>query len=273
MSLKDDLAEVLDGESVDLVGAGLLLGRLEDPGVNVEAGRERVEELAAGFRRRVADVPQGLARVEALNRFLFEDRGFRGNVEDYYDPRNSFLADVLERRAGLPIALSLLYVEVGRRAGLPLRGVSFPGHFLVRYDAEGDVLFIDPFRQGRLLETEALEELLEGVTGRPTALNPAFLRPAPDREILARMLRNLKGIYVASEQLAKLVEVLDALLSLVPDSALDRRDRGLAHYEMGHWEAARKDLTAYVEAEPDAGDVAVVREHLADIENRLRMYR
>lgn len=273
MGLPEALAEALEEEPLDLVRAALLLGRVEGSEADPQASEARLEEMAEALRTRLSDVPEGLARLDALNRYFFDELGFQGNVEDYYDPRNSFLAEVLDRKTGLPITLSLVYMEVGRRVGVPLQGVGFPGHFIVRYDGGEESVFLDPFRGGRVLSPEDLQGLLEGVYGRPIAVDPAFLRPATDREILARMLRNLKGIYTSSEEFNKLVEVLDALLRVEPASSLDRRDRGLVHYEMGRFREAQDDLEAYLEAEPEAGDAEVIRAHLEDIESRLRMYR
>lgn len=270
MSLLETMEPVLAEEPLDLVRAALLLGRLEGSTADPAVYGEQLEEMAATFRRRADDLPAGLARVEALNGYLFQELGFHGNVEDYYDPRNSFLEEVMDRKTGLPITLSLLYVEVGRRAGLPLRGVSFPGHFLVRHEAGEDVVLLDPFRGGRVLASGDLEDLLHQAYGRPLALDPSLLRPAAGREILARMLRNLKGVYMASEQLSRIREVLDVLLLLDPDSSLDRRDRGLVHYELGDFLQAGRDLAAYLEREPQASDAPRIRSYLEDIASRLR---
>ncbi len=273
MGLYEEMERVLKEESLDLVQAATLLGRLGPTPSEVKPVFEELDRMAAELRERLQDKLPEERRLQILNRYLFDELGFHGNEDDYYDPRNSFLGEVLRRKTGLPITLSLVYVEVGKRAGLTLAGVGFPGHYLVRLEEEGGPRFVDPFHGGRALEEEGLKSLLREGSGQEVPLDPAFLRPATERETLTRLLYNLKGLYMTSEDFEKLLQVLDLLLLLDPQSSLDRRDRGLLHYEVGEFLKARADLQAYLELDPIAGDAEIIREHLNDVESRLRMFR
>ncbi|MFQ5920120.1 MAG: SirB1 family protein [Thermoplasmata archaeon] len=273
MGLYEEMEQLLKEEPLDLIHAATLLGRLGPSPSEVRPVSEELDRIGAEVRDRLQDAPPDEDPLQVLNRYLFDDFGLRGNEDDYYDPRNSFLGEVLGRKTGLPITLSLVYIEAGRRAGLRLAGVGFPGHFLVRFESEGGPRFVDPFHAGRVLEEEDLKGLLRERSGQEIPLDPAFLRPASEREILTRMLHNLKGLYMTSEEFEKLLQVLDLLLLLDPQTSLDLRDRGLVHYELGEFPKARNDLLAYLELDPSAGDAEVIQEHLNDIESRLRMFR
>lgn len=271
MDPRERLSALLEEKPFDLVEAALLLGCLEGVEVQVAPYREMLRQMASEARSRVGD--GGIEAVKALNRYLFEELGFRGNEEDYYDPKNSFLGSVLDRKVGLPITLSLVYVEVAQRAGLPVKGVGFPGHFILRFEDENGPIFLDPFHGGQVLEEEDLRAMLEEMGGTPVSLDPSLLQPASNREIFTRMLYNLKGVYLTAEDFDRLLQVLDILLLMNPRSPLDLRDRGLVHYELGHFRPAQDDLRAYLELDPTAGDAEVIRAHLDDIESRLRMFR
>ncbi len=273
MSLYEEIEGLLKVEPLDLVRAASRLGQLESSPSDVQGVLDELDRMGAELHDRFQAAPPEEGRLQVMNRYLFDELGFRGNADDYYDPRNSFLGKVLRRKTGLPITLSLVYVEVGRRVGLEMAGVGFPGHYLVRYDDEHGSLFVDPFHAGRVLEEEDLGGFLREMSGQEVPLDPALLRPVTERETLARMLYNLKGLYMTSEDFEKLLQVMDLLLLLDPQSFLDLRDRGLLQYELGEFLKARSDLQAYLELDPSAGDAEVIREHLSDIESRLRMFR
>ena len=223
------------GEDMDLVVAALVAIEFEYPGLDVATYVARVDELArvvdeVGRHARGAD-----ARLEALDRAFFGRLGFRGNQDDYYDPRNSFLNEVIDRRAGIPITLSLLYIELGRRVGLELAGLSFPGHFLVRHQSDDELVFIDPFHQGARLDVEALEARLRRVVGPGADLAEEHLEPASKQHMLTRMLTNLAAIYRRAGDVYRGIAVLERMLVLDPDNAriegelrqLRRRAEGL----------------------------------------------
>jgi regulator of sirC expression with transglutaminase-like and TPR domain len=209
----------------------------------------------------------------ALNQFLFGDLGFVGNARDYYDPRNSYLNDVIDRKTGIPITLAIVYMEIGRRIGLPLAGVSFPGHFLVRLRLRGGTLVLDPFSGGTPIAEDELRERLQRVIpdgatdGVPVADLPLdqFLEPATNRQILARLLRNLKGIYRETEKPERMLDVLNRMLVVVPDASAELRDRGFVYHKLECYRAALKDLSDYVEREPDAPDGDEIRVRLMEL--------
>jgi regulator of sirC expression with transglutaminase-like and TPR domain len=191
------------------------------------------------------------------------DHGFHGNQADYYDPRNSFLNDVLERRTGIPITLATVYVEVGRRAGFAVRGVGFPAHFLARYE---DVLF-DPFNEGRILSEHDCRRLLAEASRGKMLLEPKFLEPAPTKQIVARMLNNLKHIYLRAHYYRKAIGVMDRLVAVDPSNYAELRDRGAVHAELRQYAQAQADLNAYLKHCGEHEDAAAVRQALRTIDS------
>jgi regulator of sirC expression with transglutaminase-like and TPR domain len=257
---------------IDLVEAALVIAAEEYPGLDLDAYRRALEGLGDGARGRVGAAaigargglgPRGV--IEALNRYLFEECGFRGNAEAYYDPRNSFLNEVLDRRLGIPISLALVYIEVGRRCGLPLFGIGFPGHFLVGCDAPEGRLLIDPFEGGRLLTEGDCIALLARLHGRPVPLSRHYLAPIGPRPFLVRILSNLKSVYLEREDLSRALAAVDRILLLVPDSAEERRDRGLIFLKLQAFSLAASDLEAYLKARPAAADREEVARHLSTV--------
>lgn len=259
----------LPDAAIDLPRGALLISALLQPGLDPELHLRRLESLAIAA---VASVPREAPlpeRILALNRFLFEEEGFSGNLDDYYDPRNSFLDQVLERRTGIPITLSLLFVEVARQVGIPAFGVGFPGHFLVRVGEGGSVLVLDPFARGMSLGEQELDRRLAEVYGEGALTiraNPAVLRAATRREILVRLLANLKAIYTGRGDLQRALVTVDAVLTLRPDSADDLRDRGLMYRELGYLPAALADLRRYAALSDDGESIAALAPVLAELE-------
>ena len=260
-------------DRIELARACLLIAEDAYPGLDVDGYVGEIERFAKRLRTRF--VPEAAAedRVIALNEFLFDDLGFGGNTDDFYDPRNSYLNEVIDRRTGIPITLAVLYMEIGRRIGLPFEGVSFPGHFLVRLPLRGGTLVLDPFSGGiPQSETELRERLKrviprEALGGVPVAGLPLdqFLEPASNRQILARLLRNLKGIYREKDQPQRLLEVLNRMIVVAPEAAAELRDRGLVYLRLECWRPALKDLAGYLEREPEATDQDEVRAKMVDL--------
>ncbi len=257
----------LPDEAIDLGQASLLIAREEYPDLRVGEYLARLDQLAMTIGGRLRGGEIFTSRIAHLNRVLFEEMGFRGNREDYFDPRNSFLNDVLDRRVGIPISLSTLYIEVGRRLGLPLAGVSFPGHFLVRYagrDTTEDVL-IDPFNRGRLLSGDECRRWLKEMYGDRLQFRPEFLRRARNREIIERMLTNLKQVYQSEPDFHRALRIQQLMLCLRPGDPEHLRDRGMLYYRLACLSQAAADLNAYLEAQPQAPDAPSIRRHLVKL--------
>ena len=275
MAALERFSELLAGEDdrIDLARACLLIAEDAYPGLDVEGYVNEVARLALRLRTRLPREAGAEEKVVELNEFLFEELGFSGNAEDYYDPRNSYLNEVIDRRTGIPITLSVLYMELGRKIGLPLEGVSFPGHFLVRVRMRGGMLVLDPFAGGEPQSEDELRVRLErviprGSTGllsvRELPLDQ-FLEPATNRQILARLLRNLKGIYKQAEMPERMLDVLNRALVVTPDSTSDLRDRGVVYQRLQCYRAALQDLRDYVAREPDAADADEMRVKLFEV--------
>jgi regulator of sirC expression with transglutaminase-like and TPR domain len=262
-------------ERIDVARACLMIAQDAYPTLDVERYMGEIEALALRLRARLKD--DGVEeRVIALNEFLYEELGFWGNTDDYYDPRNSYLNDVIDRKTGIPITLAIVYMALGRRIGLPLEGVSFPGHFLVRLRLRGGMIILDPFAGGAPQSEEELRSRLqrvipEGATGDVSVASlplDQFLEPASSRQIVARVLRNLKGIYRDTDKPERLLQVLNRMLVVSPDANAELRDRGFAYQRLECWRAALHDLGAYLEREPQAGDADDVRSALVELTAR-----
>ncbi|HEV8200125.1 MAG TPA: tetratricopeptide repeat protein [Candidatus Polarisedimenticolia bacterium] len=254
----------LPDEAIDLGQAALLIARQEYPDLEVGRYLSILDDMGAEVKRRLRGGEGPMSRIGHLNRFLFEDLGFRGNVEQYDDPRNSFLNDVLDRRVGIPISLSTVYLEVGRRCGCPLDGVSFPGHFLVRWRDRGDAgeILLDPFHRGRVLtEEECRRRLLEQFGGR-VSFRREFLRRARTRDILERTLVNLKLLYEKDHDYHRALMAQESLVFLSSDDAGRLRDRGLLYFRLACFGQARADLERYLELAPGAADSDAVRRQM-----------
>jgi len=271
----DRFAELMAREepAIDLARACLLIAQDAYPGLDVEGYLGEIERLAARLRGRLAEADDAEERIAALGEFLFADLGYTGNADNYYDPRNSYLNEVLDRRTGIPLTLSVLYMEIGRRIGLPLEGVSFPGHFLVRVQLRGSLLVLDPFSGGLPLSETDLRARLRrvipaGATG-PVPLEELpleqFLEPAGKRQILARLLRNLKGIYREADKPERLLEVLNRMRVVAPEAHGELRERGLLYQRLECYRAALKDLADYSALEPEAPDAEEVRARVLEL--------
>jgi regulator of sirC expression with transglutaminase-like and TPR domain len=253
-------AEVARPEpEVDLARAALLIAAEEYPQLVPETYLRRLDELAERVRDRQGEETAPVIMLQDLGRVLFEEGGYRGNTEKYYDPRNSFLNDVLDRRLGIPITLSVVYLEVGWRLGLPLHGVNFPGHFLVRYDGEALKLLVDPFQAGMVRFEDEAQSLLDHVYGGSVLMQPEFLRRADRKDILIRMLENLKGTYLNARDDDRALAAIERILLMQPDSADHLRDAGIVLTRLGRIDAAAAALQQYLDIAPDAADRERIR--------------
>lgn len=265
---------VSDDDSIPLLEAAVTIAQDEYPELDVQQVLGDVDQLMARLRRRTADMTDTLEKLRALNQFFFRDLGFGGNVNNYYDPDNSYLNAVLRTRRGIPISLAVLWLELAQGLGLKARGVNFPGHFMVKVNLPNGQVVIDPF-SGQSLSREDLSERLEPYKRRNGLVDDfdvpvgLYLQPAPAREILARMLRNLKEIHRSQEDWLRLIAVQDRLLILLPDAWPEYRDRGLAWAEMGDARLAVQDLETYIEHTEDVLDREAINSRLAELRRAL----
>lgn len=259
-SLLDELAEDPSAD-VDLAAVALRLATDEYPKLDSQAYLARLDAMADRVRPLLTGRLQD--RVAALSAVLFEEEGFAGNTDDYYDPRNSYLNDVLDRKVGLPITLSVVAMAVGQRAGLEVVGVGLPGHFIAKAVEGGEEVLFDPFHGGQILSPAGCEQLIEAVTGRPFTAIPELLDATPPGLIIARLLNNLRGIYARQEDWGRLTRTLGRLRQLDPRNPDLRRDLGVALVRAGRPGRAIDHLRGYLEMTPDAPDAADVRKLLS----------
>ena len=245
-------------DEIDLAWAALLIAASEYPELDVIAQMEVLDSLAAGAAKGMGDDGDPLSSVNNLSAYLFDEVGFHGNDSDYYDPRNSYLNEVLSRRMGIPITLSVVCIEVGKRLGIPLEGVGMPGHFLLRHRDEPGI-YIDPFHRGILLSEEECAQLLREATRTAVPWDQSYLTTVSNRELIARILRNLKGIYLNQHDHQRALGIAGLAVSLQPNIIGERRDRGLIHYQLGNHQAALEDLRIYLAASPPGADTSDVQ--------------
>jgi len=261
----------LEDEKIDLIRSALVIARTEYPNLEIEEYASRIE----GLSRRVAALSEDLDRkgtLTALNHVLFEQASLRGNRDDYYDPRNSFLNDVLDRGLGIPITLSIIYMEVARRVGFPLSGVGMPGHFLLKhYGHDGQETLIDCFNRGDILSRQDCQNRLDEIYSGEMKLRPEFLHPMSRRQILTRMLNNLKTVYLSTRNFRKALPVADLILVIHPRSAEDVKQRALLRYSMGMNSLAAEDLDEYLKISPTASDADEIRQMAQSIRRMLAL--
>jgi len=262
-TLRERFAALVASPTCELGPAALEIARIGHPELDPAPTLAVLDQLAESAR---PGMPRGASATEAaraLARHLFQERGFRGNADDYYDPRNSFLNDVVERRLGIPISLSVLAIEVGRRLGIAIDGVGFPGHFLIRAADAREVVLIDCFAGGVPVAEDELLERLRALAGSGgpdfTRVPPRFLEPAPTPDVLARMLRNLLRIYLERREPERALAAVDLVLVLTPESADDLRTRARLYESLECFASAAADLRRYLALLPGAEDAADVR--------------
>jgi len=255
-------------ETLPLLETALLIARDEYPDLDPDLYDTLAQAHAEHLRGEIDSINAWPVKMAVINRHLFEELGYTGNHDEYYDPRNSYLNEVFERRLGNPITLAMVQMEVARRLGVPLDGVSFPGHFLVRLPVDDGILVMDPFNGGRPLGVDELRERVKPHLGGDIPDDNALLHildPASHRAILIRMLRNLHGVYVERDEWDRAARSADRVLKLAPDQPEAMRDRGLAYLNMDYRQGARQDLTRYLQLAPDASDARALRERLVEL--------
>ncbi len=249
------------------VGA-LLIAKAEYPDLQVQEYVSRLDRLAEAAKGAGSE-RDPLRRLHRLREFLFEEQGFRGNAEEYSDPRNSFLNDVLDRRLGIPITLSLVLIEVGRRLGLSMHGIGLPAHFIIGFHADRCRVLLDPFNGGAILTPEGCQALVARALGRTVQLQEEHFAPVTKGPFLIRMLNNLKAIYFKQEAWEKALGVSERLLLLDPDNHCEARDRGLVLANLGELRRAALDWETYLRKSPESTDAESVRSRLRRVRQAL----
>lgn len=263
-------ALVVDDRQFAQLEAAVAVAQAAEPDLDVQGVLANIDALAARLKQRIAADTAPLSRLRYLNRYFFEELGFAGNVNDYYAPENSYLHRVLTTRRGIPISLALIFIEIAQQIGLEARGVSFPGHFLIKLKMPQGEVVIDPFN-GRSLSRDDLDERIapyrrrHGLVGDADVPLGLFLQTATPRAVVARVLRNLKEVHRGGEDWPQLLAVMQRLVILLPDDWQERRDRGLVRAELGDADGAVQDLVAYVEHSPGADDVRVINERIGEL--------
>jgi regulator of sirC expression with transglutaminase-like and TPR domain len=267
--LAERLTTIIGGpeREIRLTEAALLVATHRYPNLDVRYYLDTIEDFGDTVARQIAGDSSTADKVMALNRYLFDQLGFAPNAQDYFDPRNSFLNDVVERRTGIPITLSLVYMAVGNHLGLTLNGVCYPGHFLVKCDMPHGIIVLDPFSRGRSLDIGDLQRLLRETQGGEVsrAIVTACLAAASKREILLRMLRNLKTIYMRNQELESALAILNWIVAANPRQAAEIRDRGMVYQGLDCFRAAVTDFERYLELVPDCSDGDDIRERVLQL--------
>jgi regulator of sirC expression with transglutaminase-like and TPR domain len=259
-TIRGQFAALAEGpeDSIDLVEAALLIARTAFPDLVSSQYTDRLDRWADQLQSSLGASPSIVDMLSKLNRILFEENGFQGDHRNYYDPQNSFLNRVLERKLGIPITLSLVYSEVGRRAGLPVHGIALPGHFIAGLLHASGTLYIDPFNRGEILTEKECRDRIEARYGREAAADASWKTPAGKKMILKRMLRNLKGIYRQLNQDLQSFEMLQWILAVDPDAPDELKERGLLYEAMGNRASAVRDLEHYLAVTPESEDRQMV---------------
>jgi regulator of sirC expression with transglutaminase-like and TPR domain len=269
MSSIDDprarFAEAVQGpdDAIDLAEVALLIAAEAYPGLDLDRYRAMLDALGDGARARVAGAGSDEATLRALIQFVAREQRFSGNQDDYYDRRNSFLSDVLDRRTGIPISLAVVYIEVARRAGLVVHGIGFPGHFLAKYQGTSEIVF-DPYF-GVVLNEGQCATRLQSVMGKETPFDRSYLRRATAKEIVVRMLRNLKQVFLQAREFEPALSCSERILLVEPELAPELRDRGLLYHQLECYSAAQADLERFLVLAPHDDSAEVVREKLIEI--------
>ncbi len=259
---------VQQDDSILLFEAALSLGQDMDPSLDVSLPQMELDMFAVKLQKRLAADASHVQKLRMLNHFFYQELGFCGNVNDYYHPDNSYLHRVIDTRRGIPISMAMVYIELAQQIGLQVRGISFPGHFLMRLSVQSGDIILDPFN-GSSLSREELAERLEPFIapppdGVPAALG-AYLQPAPARDILVRMLRNLKSVFVEQHLWKRLLGVQERLVILLPKDIVERRDRGLTYARLECPQAAMQDIERYLAERPYAADAETLRRQLSEL--------
>ncbi len=257
-----------DETTLELDRAALLIAAGEYPRLDVEEYLAELDAFADMARARDDAFADPLVRIRRLSNLLFDELQFRGNAEKYYDARNSFLNDVIDRRLGLPITLSVVMIEIGRRIGLKLFGVGMPGHFMAKYADDEQEIFVDPFHGGRIVNEERCQDMVSEMYKGQMKFHPSFLYAVGKKQILARMLQNLKGIYSRAKNYHQTLAMIELALLVNPEALAEIRDRGMVCFALGKYGQARMDFEEYLRRSPQADDASEIKKRLIQLRQK-----
>jgi regulator of sirC expression with transglutaminase-like and TPR domain len=255
----------LPDAGIPLAEAALIMACEEYPQLELSPYLDKLDQMADATRQALAPSDSPIDTAAKINAVLFETYGFRGNTEDYYDPRNSFFNDVLDRRVGIPITLSTVYIEVARRLHFPIVGVGMPGHFIVKYWDRREEFFLDPFNRGEILSREDCRNRIHERYGDAIEFSDRLLGRATNRQILWRMLNNLKDIYLKAHATDKCLSIVDMMLMVDSEDLIQVRDRGLLRFQLRQFDGAGRDLEHYLQHAPNAEDRVEIENHLKEL--------
>jgi regulator of sirC expression with transglutaminase-like and TPR domain len=248
-------------DQIHLAEAALYIARDEYPQIDISGYLAQLKEWGTQLKKQSTKKP-GSSRLDLLNDLLFQQMQFSGNIDNYYDPKNSFLNDVIDSRKGIPISLSVIYLELAWSLGLDATGVGFPGHFLVRVNHRGKVVYVDAFYKGRIMTADDCVEFWNDISEGEVEFQNSFLTQMNKHQILIRMLRNLKGIYLEQKSYKKLIRVMDKLIVLNPHLPEEIRDRGIIYYQMQAFRLALTDFEGYLSIVPESDDAEVIHQYI-----------
>ena len=248
-------------EQINLAEAALYIARDEYPGIDIPAYLSQIKEWSVQLKKESTRKPAS-SRLDLLNKLLFDKMQFTGNIDNYYDPKNSFLNDVIDSRKGIPISLSVIYLELAWSLGLDAAGVGFPGHFLVRVNHRGETLYVDAFYKGRVMTATDCVDFWQDISEGEVEFQNSFLSCMNKQQILIRMLRNLKGIYLEQKSYKKLIAIMDKLIVMNPRLPEEVRDRGIIYYQIQAFRFALKDFEGYLSVNPEADDAQVIHQYI-----------
>ena len=259
----------LDDEAIDLAAAALVIASDEYPGLSVQPYLNELDHISGKAREAASGLSDPSDIVGAINSVLFLEYGYRGNKQRYYDPRNSYLNQVIDRRTGIPITLSIIYMTVADRVGLKLSGVGMPGHFLVKHVGSSSEIYIDPFNSGRLIDVAGCAKLAQDVSGDNLELRPEHLAAVDKKQILTRVLTNLLAIYSEAKDFARAIRPLDLILMIHPNEPGRIRDRGLLLAASGRERESIRSLEQYMKLSPGSTDAPQIMKSIKRIRARL----
>ena len=247
---------------INLAKASLIYAKYQYPRLDIHDYLMTLDIIFQRIKDELGKEVYPLKVIKTINKYLFKELGFKGNKDNYYDPDNSYLNQVIDKKIGIPITLSVIYLEIAKRLDFPMVGIGMPGHFLIRPEFENVGIFVDVFNQGEILFKEDCELKLKEIYQQPITLEEHFLTPVSNQQILGRMLTNLKYIYLNRQEYPKMLRIIELLLQLFPNHPLEIRDRGLLYYQLRQWEKATTDLQLYLSILPTAEDAPTIRQIL-----------